>query len=80
MPRSVKSFIFNMLQGFAHVHTAVHFGDNPPRVNEQARFRLSTLVDKPVDNSMKALEAGFLIPTQISSPYSNKLFGWMDCG
>ena len=75
-----KPFIFNMFHIFSHIHTRVDSGDNSPRLKEEWTFRLSTYVDKPVDNFGIALEAGFSAPVQNRWPDSNKLTGWMDCG
>jgi len=76
----MKPFIFNMFHIFSHNLTRVDSGDNSPRLKEEWTFRLSTYVDKPVDNFGIALDAGFSAPVQNRWPDSNKLTGWMDCG
>jgi len=58
----------------------VDSGDNSSRLKEEWMFRLSTGVEKPVDNFEIALEAGFAAPAENRWPDSNKLTGWMDCG
>jgi hypothetical protein len=57
-----KPFIFNMFHQFNGNDRCTDFGDNSARLNEQWAFRLSTHVDKPVDNFWAALDAGFSIP------------------
>jgi hypothetical protein len=56
-----KPFIFNMFQQIKGNRRRADFGDNSPRLKEQWAFRLSTRVDKPVDNLRVALDAGFSI-------------------
>jgi hypothetical protein len=75
-----KPFIFNMFQEFVHLIKRVDSGDNSRRLKEHRAFRLSTRVEKPVDNSRIALEAGFGGPIQDCTSDSNDLIGWMDCG
>jgi hypothetical protein len=75
-----KPFIFNMFHTFSRIHTHVDSGDNSPRLKEEWTFRLSTRVEKPVDNFGIALEAGFSAPARNRWPDSNKLTVWMDCG
>lgn len=77
---SNKPFNFNMFRRFSHIHTHLAFGDNSPRLNEEWKFRLSTSVEKAVDNFAVALEAGFSAPIKNRRPYSKRLPGWMDCG
>jgi len=79
-PRCFKPFIFNTFQRFSHIHTHVVFGDNSPRLKEEWKFRLSTTVEKAVDNFRIALGAGFSAPVKNRWPDSNKLPSWMDCG
>jgi hypothetical protein len=62
------------------IHMRVDSGDNSSRLKEEWMFRLSTGVEKPVDNFEIALEAGFAAPAENRWPDSNKLTGWMDCG
>jgi hypothetical protein len=69
-----------MFQIISHIHTRVDSGDNSARLKEEWTFRLSTRVEKAVDNFWKALEAGFSASLQNRWPDSNKLTGWMDCG
>lgn len=51
-----------MFQRFSRIHTPVVFGDNSGRIKEEWKFRLSTSVEKAVDNFGIALGAGFSAP------------------
>jgi hypothetical protein len=75
-----KPFNFNMFHVLSHIHGCVDSGDNSPRLKEEWTFRLSTSVEKSVDNFGNALEAGFSAAVENRWPDSNKLTGGMACG
>ena len=76
-----KAVYFQYVPQHSKQLTALHnLGTSTRDAENNGGFRLSTSVEKPVDNSVPALEADRTNLTTSESRYFSKLDCWMACG